>query len=78
MISKENKKKALERCIWFLRSTADAIEKGSFDADMDPVGVLIFTDEGPLLFVPSEYAEDAEKLLEDGFQIRGYSRSMAS
>lgn len=77
MITKEDKKKAIERCVWFL-STADALEKGSSDADMDPVGVLIFTDEGPLLFVPGEYADDAEKLLEEGFQIRGYSRSMAS
>lgn len=71
-----NKADVKARCVRFLRHTADILEN---DANLaganDPVGVLMFTDEGPILFVPDEYVHATETILEQSIELRGYGEA---
>lgn len=67
----EEKKGVLSRCVLFLRDTAEMLEAGELEGT-DPVGVVMFTDAGPLLFIPEEYLKASHVQLEDGITLRGY------
>ena len=71
-----NKADVKARCVRFLRHTADILEKDASEAGADdPVGVLMFTDEGPILFVPDEYMRATETILERSIELRGYGEA---
>ena len=75
-------------CIAFLRMWAEMLEKGDgmdeaygapAQGDDDPVGVLVFTKDGPRLYVPNEYVDATEDKLQDEIdtlEVLGYGRGV--